>query len=203
MNQNKFSFFLALGLILLAVVSRLINAQMHLYHFTPVIALGLFSGSVIRDKKYSFLFSIMALLISDLFFQLFTSTPGFYGIEQFFVYGAVILVTFTGQFLKKRSLINVAGFSILSSMLFFTFSNFGVWMAIEFGRVDLYGYGKGFSGLFQTFIAALPFYKSQTATELFSLSLVGDLLFSGLFFGCFSLVNNWYFKVNKLPEYKN
>ncbi|MBI4051984.1 MAG: hypothetical protein HY400_05720, partial [Elusimicrobia bacterium] len=56
---------------------------------------------------------------------------------------------------------------LASSLLFFTVTNFGTWLA---GGL----YTKDFSGLIACYTAAIPFYRN---------TLLGDLLFTGLLFG--------------------
>lgn len=193
MNQKHKSLLLAAGLIMLAAGSRILNAEMHWYHLAPVAALGLFSGAVIKDKRYAFLFTLLAQLLSDTYFQLFSPFPGFYGIEQFFVYGGMMAVTFLGTRMGQPKALRVAGFSIAGSLLFFLISNFGVWVSIQFGT-DLYGYGKGLSGLGTTYLMALPFYTQQ-GTELFVNSFIGDLVCSSLLFAVYLLAQQKNLKV--------
>lgn len=186
MNQKHTQILLAAGLILLAASARILNAEMHWYHLAPVASLGLFSGAVLKDKRYAFLFTLGAQLISDLYIQFFTQYPGFYGIEQLFVYGGMALVTLLGTRMGKPGTLKVAGYSIAGSLLFFLVSNFGVWVSIQMG-VDLYGYGKGINGLITTYLMALPFY-THTGTTLFFNALIGDLLCSGALFGLYYLL---------------
>jgi hypothetical protein len=188
MKPKYLNIVLAGSLILMAAAGRIMNAEMHFYNFAAVGALGLFAGAIIKDLRVAFLFTLLAQFSSDLYFELFTSTKGFYGIEQFFTYGGLMLVTLLGSRMAKPGAAKVAGYSIAGTLIFFLVSNFGVWMSIEFGRVDLYGYGKGFTGLMNTYIAALPFYRTEIATQLFLNSLIGDLLFSGLLFGAYYLI---------------
>ncbi len=190
MKQNYSNILLAAGLILMAAMSRILNHEMHWYNLAPVGALGLFCGSVIKEKRYAFLFAILAQLIGDLYIQLFTSWPGFYGIEQAFVYGGLLMVTLLGTQMRQPKALRVLGFSIAASVLFFIVSNFGVWVAIQTGKSDLYNYGTGLTGLINTYIAALPFFKN---------SLIGDLTGSTVLFGSYFLLQQAFSqKLNKV-----
>ncbi len=186
MTSKNTRIFLAGTMILIAIAARILNAEMHWYHLAPIAALGLFSGAMVEDKKLAFLFPLLALLLSDIYIQLFTSFPGFYGIGQLFVYGGMLAVTLLGMRMGKPKALKVAGFSIAGSLLFFLISNFGVWVSIQFGT-DLFGYGKGLSGLATTYLMALPFY-TENGSMLFFNALVGDLLCSGLLFGGYYLL---------------
>lgn len=186
MKRNQINIILAVGLLVLAITARIVNHEMHVYNFAPVAALGLFCGAVMKDKRLAFMFTILAQLVSDVYIELFTAWDGFYGIEQYFTYGGMVLVTLLGTRMGKIKALKVFGYSIAGSAIFFILSNFGVWMSIQLG-VDLYGYGKGLSGLGTTYLMALPFY-TKYGTELFFNTFVGDLVFSGVLFGAYAVL---------------
>lgn len=188
MKRNYTNIFIAIGLLTLAIGARIVNHEMHIYNFAPVAALGLFCGAVMKDKRLAFMFTILAQLVSDVYIELFTAWDGFYGIEQYFTYGGMMLVTLLGTKMGKIKTLKVLGYSIAGSAIFFIVSNFGVWVSIQFG-VDLYGYGKGLSGLATTYLMALPFY-SKYGTELFFNTFIGDIVFSGLLFGAYVLLKD-------------
>ena len=168
MKRNVTHILLAVGLILMAATTRIINAEMHLYNLAPVAALGLFSGAVIKDKRYAFVFALMGQFIADLYFQLFTNTPGFYGVGQLFTYGGLIAATLIGMQLKKASPVNIAAYSVAGSTAFFALSNLGVFLG------GMYGYDV--AGFTTTYVAAIPFFKN---------TLLGDLIGSTVLFGLY------------------
>lgn len=177
MNNKHTNIIIAIVLIAMAALSRILNHEMQWYNLAPIAALGLFCGSVVKNKSYAFLFAILAQFIGDLYIQLFTSWAGFYGVEQLFVYGALLMVTLLGTGLKQPKVFKVLGFSIAASLVFFVISNFGIWIAIEFGKVDLYGYGKGFTGLVATYTAAIPFLQKSLPADL-----IGSIILFGGYF---------------------
>jgi len=179
MKNNKLNFLIAAGLILMAASARIINHEMHLYNLAPVAALGLFSGAVIKDKRYAFVFAILAQFIGDVYIGLFTPWQGFYGIEQVLVYAALILVTVLGSRMGKPSALKVFGYTIAGSTIFFLISNFGIWLSIQLGGIDILHYGKGFTGLMNTYIAAIPFFRN---------TLLGDMAGAVLLFGAYALL---------------
>lgn len=170
MKQNRLYILMA-ALILMAAGTRILNAEMGLYNFAPVAALGLFSGAVLQDKRMAFLFPLLSMLLADLYFQLFTNTPGFYGVSQLFNYAGLLAVAALGTRMGRIKPLKVAVFAIGGSLLFFLLSNFGVW-------VEGY-YGHTFAGLATTFEMAIPFYKN---------TLAGDLAGSALLFGGYYLL---------------
>lgn len=181
MKQNNLRvIIICSALILAAAISRVLNAEMHWYNFTPIIAMSLFSGAVLKNKAYAYILPLAAYLLSDIYLQL-TAGSGFYGISQSFVYGGMALVVLLGTFMKKNSVLRVLGFSVGGALLFWLISNFGVFLG---------GYwGTGLSGLGTTYLMALPFY-TKDGTELFFNSIVGTLIFSGLLFGAYGLIKN-------------
>lgn len=181
-NNNLRVILLCAALILVAAVSRMINAETHWYNFGPMVAISLFSGAILRNKAAAYLMPLAAYFLSDLYLQL-VHHNGFYGISQFFVYGGMALVVFLGSLMKKVNVLKVAGFSIGGSLLFWLISNFGVFVSGY--------YGPGLNGLSATYLAAIPFYnKDGVSTELFFNALIGDLVFSGLLFGAYALLKN-------------
>lgn len=179
-NKNTFTIICCTVLVLLAVVSRIINVETHWYGFAPVVAISLFSGALLKNKVYAYLLPLSAYFLSDLFMQFFTGTPGFYGISQFFVYGAMIFVVLLGMKMKRPKALRILGFTIGGSCIFWLVSNFGVFIAGY--------YGFSFQGFIATYLMAIPFY-TPTGTTMFLNSFGGDLLFSGVLFGLYALIN--------------
>ncbi len=181
-NVNLKIILLSTAIILFAVVSRIINAEVHWYNFSPLVAMGLFSGAVFKNKAYAYLLPLAAYFLSDLYLHLVHHT-GFYGPSQYFVYGGMALVVLLGTFIHKISALRIAGFAISGSLLFWVISNFGVFCA------GYYGYSLG--GLKTTYLMALPFYTHDgISTQLFFNAILGDLIFSGIFFGAYVLFRN-------------
>ncbi len=175
MKQLQFQVLIAAALILMAATLRVVNAEMQWYNFAPLAALGLFAGAVLKNKKYAFLFVLLGQLLGDIYFQLFTQTPGFYGIAQFFTYGGLVAATVLGFFLKKFKPVNIVLFSLGSSTVFFLVSNFGYFVE---------GWNTyTMEGLIKTYVMALPFYRN---------AIVGDLIGSTMLFGLYSLVQRVY-----------
>src|SRR5687767_3727987 len=95
------------GLIFLTILGRLITNYMQIYNFTAIGAGALFAGVVFKDKRYAYLVPLVALFLSDVFFELFTDIQGFYGGEMLFVYFAFVLTTFIGTRIKKANTGNI------------------------------------------------------------------------------------------------
>lgn len=176
-------------LVLLTALWRVVNTELHIYHLVPVAALGLFSGSVLEQKKWAYLIPLTAMFLSDLGLSLFTSMEGFYGISQVVNYLALALVTLMGTRLVNRNAVNIAGFTLGGSLVFFILSNLGTFLS------GYYGYS--FSSLIECYTMALPFYKSELSTQFFVSSLISDMAFSAVAFGIYEL-----FLVSKMKPAK-
>ncbi len=152
LNQN--SVVLAL-VILSSVLLRIIP---HPPNFAPVGGLALFSGAKLSGKK-AFLIPLATMLISDLFL-------GFHS-TMFYVYFSFLLIVLIGKTLsKKAAFTNLVLASLLSSIVFFLITNFGVWFE---GNI----YAKNIIGLTNAYLMGVPFFRN---------TLLGDLLYTFSFF---------------------
>lgn len=178
--MNKKNILIVSAIILASVVLRLIFNQMSWFNLVPIAALSIFSGSILKNKTMAYLIPFGAMFMTDVFFQLFTETPGFYSWTQVFTYGAVLLITLFGTSLNPSKGAKVLGYTIGGSLMFFVISNFGVWAS------GYYGFSA--AGLVECFAMAIPFYKAdaQVANQLFFNSIGADLIFSAVAFGIYN-----------------
>lgn len=160
MNKSNFKNFISpLLIILVAVLMRLVP---HLPNFTPIAAMALFGG-VYLNKKYAFAIPLAAMFLSDIFLGFHPAMP--------YVYGSFILTGAIGLWLKNhKSAKNIICASLISSILFFLITNFGVWAGGW--------YPKTLNGLLESYIMGIPFFKN---------TVFGDLIYAGLFFGGYEL----------------
>jgi hypothetical protein len=160
-------FLFLTGMVLIAILLRFIT-QGWLPNVAPIGALALFGGAYFRDKKLSFLLPMSALFISDLFI-------GFHS-TILFVYGAFALTVAMGFILRRNnSIVKTAVVALLSSISFYLITNFGVWLMYDF-------YPKNMNGLLTSYLAGIPFFRN---------SLIGDLFYTGLFFGVFEIAKRF------------
>jgi hypothetical protein len=161
MNKSNFKNFISpLLVILVAVLMRLLP---HPPNFTPIAAMALFGG-VYLNKKYAFAIPLGAMFISDIFLGFHSAMP--------YVYGSFILTGAIGLWLKNhKSAKNIICASLISSILFFLITNFGVWAGGW--------YPQNLNGLLESYIMGIPFFKN---------TVLGDLIYTGVFFGAYELV---------------
>ena len=101
------------SIILLAVISRVIP---HPLNFAPITAIALLGSVYYKNKWQSILIPMIIMFVSDLIIGLHGTIP--------FVYGAFLLITFIGFWLKKHfSYKNLLIVTLLSSVLFFLITN--------------------------------------------------------------------------------
>jgi hypothetical protein len=190
MKLNKsvlLTFFL---LIISASVYRVWEGRP--FGFAPQIAMAIFGGAVIKDKRWAFVLPLLSMFISDALYQVFymngfTVIKGFYQ-GQWINYLLFAGLTVFGFLLKKKNALNILGFSVGGSLLFFLASNFTVWLGGGgFGRP------KTFSGLMQCYNDALAFHREYGLIQGFAPNFIlGDLFFCSLLFGAFYLAERFW-----------
>lgn len=148
-----------LYLLIVIVSALLLRLVPHPANVAPIAALALFGGAYL-NKKYAVILPFVAMLISDFFLGLHNTLV--------FVYISFLVTVGIGIWLRShKSVYTVVFASILSSILFFLITNFGVWFM---GPL----YPRTLSGLLESYYFAVPFFRN---------TLLGDLLYTGLFFG--------------------
>jgi hypothetical protein len=130
--------------------------------------MAIFGGVMISNKKMSYLIPLAALFISDLFLGFHTTMSAVY-----ISFAAIVLIS--SSMIKTPKILNVAAVSIISAVLFFAVTNFGSWLTWNM-------YPKTLTGLLMSYEAAIPFFRN---------TLISSLLFSGVFFGAYKLIENY------------
>ena len=140
-------YFLAFLFLIIGVLMRIIPFAPN---FTPLLSIALLSALYTKNKYFAIL-PILIMLISDFFIG--------NHITAIWVYVSLLSIFILGYFMNKISYVSILSYSILSSILFFIISNFGVWITG--------GYSYDFNGLITCYIAAVPFYKNTLISTLF------------------------------------
>lgn len=163
-EKNKKILFITL-FIIVAALMRLIP---HPPNFVPITAIAIFAGVKFNNIILAYIVPVSIMLISDFFI-------GFSSISLF-VYLAFILITSYSYLIKKYSIINI----LLSSIIFFIITNFGVWVLPG-------GYPNNIEGLILCYTAAIPFFTN---------SILADLFFSALLYYGFEKIEKKYLIFN-------
>jgi len=159
------------SMVLAAAATRLLP---HPYNMTAMTALALFGGSYFTDRRLAFIVPMAALLLSDIALGVYFSWS-FKAIQphMWVQYLAFLLIVGMGLvLLKQRSFTRVGLVTLAASCFFFAFTNFFEWAFQPW-------YPKTAAGLAASYVAGIPFFRN---------AVVGDLLYSGLLFGGFRLL---------------
>lgn len=158
------------------------------YGFAPQIAMAIFGGAIFKNRKLAFILPLLSMLISDALYQILymnglTEIQGFYN-DLWMNYLLLAGLVCFGFFMKKINALNVFGFSLGGSFLFFLVSNFQVWVT-----------GGGLSrpltleGLLLCYGDGLAFYRDYGLVNGFTGNLfIGDLFFSFILFGAYYFI---------------
>ena len=145
---------LPISLILILALSRLIP---HPYNFSPMLAVGIFSGFYFRQIYLSLFVVIFSMFIGDLFL-------GFHS-TMFFTYISLTAAVFIGLFVKQFKFAEILLSGLASSVCFFIITNFGAWLTLEM-------YAKNFEGLLQSYVMAIPFFHNTLISTLVYLAVL-------------------------------
>jgi hypothetical protein len=149
-------------IILAAALSRLLP---HPVNFAPIAAMAL-AGGVYLDKRSALIIPLAVLVISDIII-------GFHN-TILFVYGSFVLIGLMGLWLKShKKPLPILGTALLSSIIFFVITNFGVWLT-----GGGWFYPKTWQGLVECYTLAIPFFRNTIA---------GDLVYTVVLFGVFEI----------------
>jgi hypothetical protein len=147
-------------------------------NFAPVAALALFAGYFFRSALVALCVPLTVMAISDWFLG------GYHWGVMVLVYGMLMFPVLLRGWLRQTFVLGhgrvsarlapLAGLlscALLSSILFFFVTNFGVWLGFT-------TYETSWSGLWQCYLAAIPFFRY---------TLAGDLFFAIVLFSSYAL----------------
>ena len=171
--------------VLLIIMAALYRAMPgRIWGFAPHIAMAIFGGSVIKNRKLAFLLPVLSLFLSDLIYHVLflnglTPIAGFYDgmIGNYILFA---LLTIIGFRIRETNVAQILAGAVAGPVMYFLASNFMVWIGGGgFGRP------KTFEGLIQCYADGFPFFQT---------SLYGTLFFSGMLFGGLFFVKRYIFK---------
>lgn len=157
----KTNFKLVSGMIAVATASMFIP---HPPNFSPMAAIALFAGARFADKRIALAVPLIAVFLSDL-------VTGLHVLISF-VYGSYALTVGLGMLLRVRpGAARTGGAALLSAILFFLITNFGVWAMLD-------TFPKTAVGLLACYAAGLAHFQN---------TILSNLLYSLLLFGGYAL----------------
>ena len=163
-SEKEGTFLRTMVITTVILLAAALRIAPHPWNFTPLGAMALFSGAMLRGRRMAFVLPLVALFAGDLFI-------GFHKLMPV-VYASFLLSVIIGRFLsEKRSIVRIGGATLVGAVQFFLLTNLGVW-AFE------NTYPHTLTGLGACYLAGLPFFWN---------TLAGDALYVALFFGGFAL----------------
>lgn len=163
--NGRLIIFTGILVVLATACKFFFGPDLHWSGFSPVIAIALFAGFIIKQKDMSFLLPLLALFISDAAIQFLYSQDlfpyaGFYS-GQWKNYLILMSATLIGLALKGKNYATLMTGALTAPTVFFLLSNLGVWMSAK--EVT---YTNDFNGLMTCYGAGLPFYKNALIATL-------------------------------------
>jgi hypothetical protein len=154
---------LVISIILAAAFFRLIP---HWPNFTPMAAIALMGGALIRNRWVAIGVPVIAMIVSDILtvtlinYKYITVSEYFSSIGTLLIYVSILAMIGIGYILRnKKSFSSLALGAGSSAVVFFVISNFGVWLNNSLP--------KTFAGLLATYELGIPFFANNLAGNLF------------------------------------
>ena len=195
-NENESVALRTLLIFTLIVIAAALRLAPHPWNFTPVGAIALFSGAMVRDRRWAFLFPVLVMFATDAIIGFNTLSP--------LVYASFLLSVLIGRAVagarfsppaqagtspqakqefeaegnmraQKYALPRIGAATFLGALQFFLITNFGVWAFLN-------SYPRTGAGLVACYIAGIPFLWN---------TLAGDAVYATLLFGGFFLAERF------------
>lgn len=183
-KNNKAKGILIISLyIFLIALSKIIP---HQENYSALTGLVIFGGFMFGKKRDFFFITLAALFIVDVIFnnyihrEYFPEKTGFILFDDYMIWvylSYLLIILMSSRILNKFNYLRLLFTTLGSSIVFFLITNFSWLYSTQL-------YSRDFNGLIQSYIAALPFFRT---------SLISDLFFSFLIFGVYDLFLSRYF----------
>ena len=157
-KKNINNLLLPIVIILSLSLTRLIP---HPWNFTPMLAVGIFSGFYFKQFYLSLFIVTLSMFIGDLYL-------GFHS-TMFFTYISLVVAVILGLYIKHFKFTEIVFSGLASSACFFLVTNFGAWMVLDM-------YEKNLAGLLKSYVLAIPFFHNTLISTFLYLILL-KLLF--------------------------
>ncbi|MGB4776253.1 MAG: DUF6580 family putative transport protein [Daejeonella sp.] len=156
-------------IIILAALTRALPLFIpHIWNFTAVGALAIFSGAQFRDNRLALIMPLAAMGLSDLFLG-----NGF----SLVVYTGFLLMVICGILIRNnKSIANVVLASVSAAVVFYLFTNFAFFYPAT-------TYPRNLAGITTSYIMAFPFLNNM---------IIGNLVYGSALFGLFYILKNRY-----------
>ena len=140
----------------------------HIWNFTAIGALAIFSGAQFSNRGLAFILPLAAMAISDIVIGNGFSVLVYIGFTAMVACGFLVR--------SKVTVTNVILASFISASVFFLITNFAFFYPATL-------YPHNFSGILKSYAAGLPFFRNM---------LIGNMVFSAVLFSSFYLLSKRY-----------
>lgn len=162
--QNENLLYRTLLAVIMIAICAAVRVAPHPWNFTPVGAMALFSGAILRDRRLALFVPTLTLFLGDVFI-------GFHQL-MLVVYASFLVSVAIGFWLRhRRTAPRIAGATLVGAVQFFLVTNFAVWQFARF-------YPHTRAGLLACYAAGVPYFWN---------TLAGDAAYAALLFGGFAL----------------
>jgi len=167
----------ALLALLMIAIAAAVRIAPHPWNFTPIGAMALFSGAVLRNRPLAVFFPLLALFVGDVF-------VGFHNLMPL-VYASFAVNIAIGFWLRDRRTIGrISLGTFAGAVQFFLITNFAAWLYFD-------TFPKSAAGLAACYLAGLP---------LFGNTLGGDAIYATLLFGGYALAERFVPVLRESPQ---
>ena len=140
----------------------------HIWNFTAIGALAIFSGAQFSNRGLAFILPLAAMAISDIVIGNGFSVLVYIGFTAMVACGFLVR--------SKVTVTNIVLASFISASVFFLITNFAFFYPATL-------YPHNFSGILTSYAAGLPFFRNM---------LIGNMVFSAVLFSSFYLLSKRY-----------
>ena len=167
MKKLSPSWLVAGGLIATAILWRMINWNYSIAPNLEIVTASTLVAATFLNRRTALVVPLMIMAISDILIG--------NSLILLFTWSAFALIGLAGLLLRRMTgsasklMLASVGAAVGSSLFFFLFTNFGVWLLGD-GTM----YAKTWAGLMQSYAMGLPFYRTM---------LMGNLIFVPAYMG--------------------
>ena len=178
-EQETSRHSLAMGVAVAAgVIAVILRVVPHPTNFSSVGACSLFGGARVR-AWHAYLLPLGVMVVSDSILWVLSGFDYDYSlghISRLYVYASFMIYVLIGRWLHdKNSIVSTTTAATLGALQFFVLTNFCTWLFQPMTIVaEPFRYSRDLNGLSACFLAALPFYGSETAPGAHPFVLLTD-----------------------------
>lgn len=155
-------YLLVIFLMLLSLSERLF---FDLGDNVELITLSVFVTAYYIDKKLAWILALASIAISDIFLG--NTSIMFFTWSAYLMISLLAIISNTKKYQGVKKIFTASGGGIISSLWFYLWTNFGVWLLDSWDM-----YSNDLYGLQRSYISGLPFLRTHLVSNILILSSV-------------------------------